>query len=123
MNRSVSRATKKPVFLRSNSICGRLRATCPASDVVASENLVLQLSRQESKPEYLEIRGIGGEDLARAGCPENGRKLRVEDAFAAELMALHPVEEQPGGIIGGKNVLDFGGVPPKTGLGHSLVRR
>jgi hypothetical protein len=50
-------------------------------------------------------------------------KLRVENAFAPELVAVHPVEEQDGGFAGRKDVLHFGGVPPKASFRHRFVHR
>ena len=72
------------------------------------------LGRQQLETEEVKVNGVGGEHLAHAGGPKDGRKLRVEDPFAAELMALHPVEEQDRGSIGRKDVLDLGGTPPKA---------
>lgn len=78
---------------------------------------------QGMKSENLKVPGIRREHSSHTRGPEDGRELRVENPFAPQLMALHPIQEQDGGVVGGENVLHFGGVPPEAGLGHRLVRR
>lgn len=82
----------------------------------------IQSWRQNLKSEAFEISGVRRRHATTAMNPERCSQMGIENAFAAQLVLLHPVQSHFDTLLIRMNLLNFPGIPPKKrsldGLGH-----
>ena len=90
--------------------------------MICRQNEMLR-NQQIEDAEHFEVVGIKGEQTPDASRVQNRRQLCVEDAFAAELKAVHPVEAKLNGFGCWIDRDALVGCPPRTGLYERLCHR
>jgi hypothetical protein len=71
------------------------------------------LARKNIEAEQPEVLRVRGDDSTHSRGPERRSELRIEDPFSAELMPVHPCEEQFCGFGGREGAPHFRRIPPE----------